>query len=225
MNNILSFREVQNPLTDKDIYGGVEYNRVLNSDIDLQVGDVSSAYVKFKVKSLEIDNVVVIYVGNKFTYTTTNPTLTVGKFIITEIVKGKTDYTVTAYDFISKFDVDCTEWKNTLIDPDLHDFVNPISLEDLLLSLINFFPDLSQQTVNSFVNDDYMVKHCYIDDGVSMRQVLSFIASASGGFAYADADGHIQIKNYGDTSAKTFTSSNFKQLERAEYMCPEIDTV
>ena len=89
---------------DSDIYGGVEYQRVLNSDTNLQIGDVSSASIKFKVKTNSFT------VDDKLSYLIDMGALiTIGSFYATDIVKGKSDYTITAYDAVSKLDADCTE--------------------------------------------------------------------------------------------------------------------
>lgn len=87
------------------IYGGVSYERNFNPDTDLQIGAVCAASIKFKMKNKPFDlgDEIVYFIVQTYGYTK------VGHFFITDIEKGKTDYTFTAYDAISKLDADCTE--------------------------------------------------------------------------------------------------------------------
>ena len=201
------------------LYGGVEYNRVLNSDTNLQVGDVSSAYIKFKVKTNSFT------VGDKLEYRLwylnshgTESAVIVGIFYITDIVKGKTDYTITAYDAVSKLDVDCTEWKRNL--------TLPMTLKQVFQSIGTY---LGIQTNNTnFVNYDLTFNTNYLDDGLSFRQVVSYIAQCAGGFAIDDL-GSLRIRSFtlnpGIELFGPYTSNNYKRLEVADYTVAPIDAV
>jgi len=107
MDNIIVRSNGPN-LENKDLYGGVEYNRVLNADTNLQVGDVSSASIKFKVKNNDftIDEELTY----RIKYENDTDSIYVGTFYVTDIVKNRSDYTITAYDAITtKFNKECTK--------------------------------------------------------------------------------------------------------------------
>ena len=216
MGNILRYKNI--PYDDSYIYGGVEYNKVLNADTNLQVGDVVSASIKFKVKEniFSVDDRFSIFYSVNDTF--------IGQFYVTEVVKGKTDYTITAYDAISKLDADSTEWKNSLTP------LLPMTMGDILRSMRQklSIPVYSYQ----FTNYNLTLDQNYFDDGLSYRQILSYMAAAAGGYAHMYSDGtpnnphtYLQIRSLGGSSVKSFTSSNYKTLEQADYICPAIDTV
>jgi len=104
MGNRIINNTTSTTYNDSELYGGVEYQRVLNSDTNLQIGDVSSASIKFKVKtnSFTVDDELFYYIDS-------GALVLIGIFFVTDIVKGKTDYTITAYDAVSKLDFDSTE--------------------------------------------------------------------------------------------------------------------
>ena len=213
-------------LTDKQIYGGVEYNKIINTDTDLQVGDVASAYIKFKVK------ITVLQIGDELTYSVTNTgvspnvVLYTGIFYITDIVKGRTDYTITAYDAVHKLDQDCAKWKETVLDPTTHDFASPMTLRQILNSICTYV-GISADT-QSFNNDSYAVNHCYIDDGVSLRQIIGYIAQAAGGFAHImkrSNSYYLRITTLFTSTPPSFTPANYKKLEQADYTTEAINTV
>ena len=195
---------------DSDIYGGVEYQRVLNSDTNLQIGDVSSASIKFKVKTNSFT------VDDKLSYLIDMGALiTIGPFYVTDIVKGKSDYTITAYDAVSKLDADCTEWKQSL--------TLPMTLKQIFLSIGTYLG--IQCATNNFVNYDINFNTNYLDDGLSFRQVISYIAQCAGGFAYMD-NNYLTISSFNlNSNYKTFTSANYKRLELADYTVKPIDAV
>ena len=195
---------------DSDLYGGVEYQRVLNSDTNLQIGDVSSASIKFKVKTNSFT------VGDRIAYYIDSGALIlIGAFNVTEIVKGKSAYTITAYDDVSKFDVDCTEWKRNL--------TLPMTLKQVFQS-IGTYLGIPCDT-NNFVNYDLTFNTNYLDDGLSFRQVVSYIAQCAGGFAYM-YDNYFRIDTFKlNSNFKTFTSANYKRLEVADYTVQPIDAV
>lgn len=210
MKNRIFNNTTSTSFNDDVLYGGVEYNRVLNSDTNLQVGDVSSAYIKFKVKTNSFT------VGDELGYyIIPNALILIGVFYVTDIVKGKTDYTITAYDAVSKLDVDCTEWKQSL--------TLPMTLKQVFRSIGTY---LGIQTDGSnFVNYDFSFNTNYLDDGLSFRQVISYIAQCAGGFAYMD-NYYLTIGKFDlNSTFRTFTSSNYKRLEVADYEVKPIDAV
>ena len=88
---------------------------------------------------------------------------------------------------------------------------------------------LGIQTYNTnFVNYDLTFNTNYLDDGLSFRQVVSYIAQCAGGFAIDDA-GTLKISRFnlnpGIELYGPYTSSNYKRLEVADYTVAPIDAV
>jgi len=82
-----------------------------------------------------------------------------------------------------------------------------------------------QTATNNFVNYDVNFNTNYLDDGLSFRQVVSYIAQCAGGFAYMD-NYYMTIKPFNlNSSFRTFTSANYKRLELADYTVKPIDAV
>ena len=211
MDNIIE--RSNDTLYNDSLYGGVEYSRVLNADTNLQVGDVSSASIKFKVKNNDftIDEELTY----RIKYENDTDSIYVGTFYVTDIVKNRSDYTITAYDAITtKFNKECTEWKNTL--------TLPMSLGDILISMCNYLGVQSGNT--SFVNNAFTFNENVIDDGISFRQILGWIAQCAGGFAYIFHN-RVFVRAWSDYSVKSYTSANYKTLEQADYICPPITKV
>ena len=194
---------------NSSIYGGVSYDLDLNPEEELMVGAVSAASIKFKMKTKPFD------VGDRITYQIDNGALVlVGNFNITNIEKGKTDYTFTALDDISKLDQDCTAWKQSL--------TLPMTLAQVFTSICTYL-NISPGNTN-FVNNAISFDTNYIDDGVSFRQVMQYIAQCAAGFCYMNRN-YMEIKSFDTTSNTSWDNTKYKSLEQADYVCPSIDKI
>ena len=205
-------------LTDANIYGGVEYTKTINSNTNLQPGDVAAAQIKFTLKDrlFDIDDELVYSVGS----------LLIGKFYVKDIQKNKNSYTITAYDGISKLDGDCFDYVDHL--------TYPITLRNLFTqaaSNCGFLTNSADTSSRNMVNSSHNVYVNNINQGTTFRQLFSYIAEANGCFIecqYASGSGNevLRLRKYGySTGSTVFINSNCKSLEEADYNCPHITRV
>lgn len=216
MDNIIAYGS--ETLTDADIYGGVEYTKTINSNTNLQPGDVASAQIKFTIKDrlFEIDDELVYSIGST----------TIGKFYVKDIQKNKNSYTITAYDGICKLDGDCFDYVDHL--------TYPITLRNLFTqaaSHCGFVTNSADTSSRNMVNASHMVYGNNINQGTTFRQLFSYIAEANGCFIeyqYAQSSELevLRLRKYGySTGSTVFINSNCKTLEEADYSCPHITRV
>ena len=97
-----------------------------------------------------------------------------------------------------------------------------MSLGDILISMCDYLGLQSGNT--SFVNNAFTFNKNVINDGISFRQVLGWIAQCAGGFAYIFHN-RVFVRAWSDFSVKSYTSANYKTLEQADYICPPITKV
>lgn len=201
-------------LTDSDIFGGVNYEKIVNPSVNWEVGNVAAAKIQFKVKNN------IFHIGDEldyYYYKLSGLGRHVGWFNVTDIVKGKTDYTITAFDRIAKLEKDCSDWKNGL--------TFPMTLREIFISgctALNLSYALPADTsVLPALN--YSVGNNYLNDGLTFRQVFSYIAAATGFICEADIQGRIALTPPSSMDRGTFTSANYKTLEEADYTVAMID--
>ncbi len=99
---------------------------------------------------------------------------------------SKNIYTITAYDNVSKLDVDVSSaW--------LKNVTFPISMQDFTESLLDHLG--LELGACDLVNGGYMIQSFY-SDGMTGRVLLSWVAQANGCFVRADSDGAIAFGWY-----------------------------
>ena len=115
-----------------------------------------------------------------------NTDIPLGVYTIVDTVNnGDYLYKVTAYDNLSKFDVDVSDWWN-------NDVVFPISLRDLLISLcteVNVQYDIPSE----FTNSDFMVTKNISVENATGTDFLGYIQEASASFIRASRTGVITM--------------------------------
>ena len=204
MANTLTFASVT--LTDADIFGGLNFTHDLNTGEELTIGNTASASVKF-VTGTQLPLYTKDQTNGVFTWTKNS--VSRGTYYITEVTKVDGKYEITAYDAMSLLDVNISALS--------------ISFPATAASLAGLIATYMGCTVSgTIVNGSLAVNE--LDADMSVRQLLGYIAEASGCSVKIDGSNHLCFMYYAD-SGITLTASDYVKLEVADYTCAAIDNV
>ena len=176
-------------ITDANLIEGITYIHEINNEEDYVIGIASSAEIKCGILCDEAE--AQKYLGLTCRYYNKQGKETewkqIGKFVVDEI-KGKTAKTaiLTGYDVVSQFDIIIDEW--------IEETAFPITLGDMFASLCEYCGATPATT--TFLNSDFEVKDNFQAIGITGRQILAYIAGVAGGYACANPQGLIEIRQY-----------------------------
>lgn len=204
MANTLTFANVT--LTDADIFGGINFLHDLNTSEEFTIGNTASASVKF-VTGTQLPLYTKDQTNGVFTWT--QDSVSRGTYYITEVTKADGKYEITAYDAMSLLDVNISALS--------------ISFPATAASLAGLIATYMGCTVSgTIVNGSLSVTT--LDEDMSVRQLLGYIAEASGCSVKVDGSNHLCFVYYAD-SGITLTASDYVKLEVADYTCAAIGNV
>ena len=204
MANTLTFANLT--LTGANIFGGISYSVDLNTGEEFTIGNTASACVSFTT-----DTQVPLYSKDSTngTFTWDKDGVSRGRYYITEVTKESSKYSVTAYDAM------------TLLDKAIS--VLNISYPVTALTLATQIATYMGCTISGTIyNSGLSVTG--LDELFTIRQVLGYIAEASGCSAKIDGSDHLCFMYYAD-SGTTITASEYVSLSVADYTCAAIDGV
>ena len=143
----------------------------------------------------------------------------VGKFIVDSITKHRTQFTITAYDYVSKFDKDVKAWNDAL------NWENGITVGSYFSQLCTQVGCTAYST--SFTNNGIsMTSNPFYGMSLNANTLLGYIASCAGGYAIARTDGQIQIKDfYNLSTALAIDNTKYVSYDLADYTAPAITKV
>ena len=206
MANTLTFANAT--LTDADIYGGISYICDLNTGEEFTIGNTASASVSFVT-----DTQVPLYSADNTngTFTWTQDSTARGRYYITEVKKSGGKYNVTAYDAMYLLDTDISVLSLNI----------PLTVSAAASAIASYIGC----TVSGTVTNGTLSTN-YIPEGTTVRQLLSYVAEASGCSVKVDASDHLCFMYYA-SSGITVTTAQIKEgsLETADYTCAAIDNV
>lgn len=188
MRNLLR-RISADPVTEIDSSAllSLSYSEAANSNTTLRFGATAASSVKAKVRGLSDP----VTDGEQLQYILVdddeNETLIATVYATAPTIASKVSYEFTAYDAISKLDVNMSEWlraSQDLFPMSLHDFAQAVCSQ----CGVTFVTD-------TFANDDYNVKAFY-SDNLTGRQLLGYVAEIAGSFVRATVDGEIELVWY-----------------------------
>ena len=206
MANTLTFAGLT--LTDANIFGGISFLADLNTGEEFSIGNTASTSVSFTT-----DTQLPIYtkdaVNGTFTWTQDNAPR--GRYYITDVKKNAGKYDVTAYDAMILLDTGIDALSITF----------PASVSGLASAIATY---LGCTVSGTIYNGTLTVDE--LDDGMQIRQLLGYIAEASGCSVKIDGSDHLCFMYYAD-SGITITASEYKEngLDIADYVCAPIDNV
>lgn len=206
MANTLTF--ANQTLTDADVFGGINYIVDLNAGEEFSIGNTASASVSF-VTNIQLP----LYTKNQTngTFVWTEDNTTKGRFYITEVTKADNGYEVEAYDAMILLDTSITALSLSL----------PVTVSAAASAIATYIGcTLSGTLINGTMTADAL------DDATTIRQLLSWVAEASGCSVKIDGSDHICLMYYA-ASGITVTASDYKEhgLQVADYTCAAIDNV
>lgn len=206
MANTLTF--ANQTLTDADIFGGVSFTADLNTGDAFTIGNTASASVTFVT-----DSQVPLYSKDAVngTFTWTQDSVSRGRFYVTEVTKEQDKYTVTAYDAMILLETDISVLSLSV----------PLSVSAAASAIATYIGC----TVSGTIYNGSMAAN-YIDEGTTIRQLLAFVAEASGASVKIDGSDHLCFMYYAG-SGITISDTQYKEfgLKIADYTCAAIDNV
>lgn len=204
MANTLTFASVT--LTDADIFGGINFTHDLNTGDELTIGNTASASVKFVT-----DTQLPLYTKDQTNgvFTWTKDSVSRGTYYITEVTKTDGKYDITAYDAMSLLDVNISALSISF----------PATVSGLASAIATYIGCTVSGTI---VNGSLAVNT--LDADMSIRQLLGYIAEASGCSVKIDGANHLCFMYYA-SSGITLTASDYVKIEVADYTCAAIDNV
>lgn len=208
MANTFTFANLT--LTDADIFGGINFTHDLNTGEEFTIGNTASASVKFVT-----DTQLPLYSKDAVngTFTWTQDGVSRGRYYITEVTKASGKYEVTAYDAMILLDTSVSALSLTF----------PLSVGTAASAIATFIGCTTQGTIN---NSTMEAEDGTIEDTVTCRQLLGWVAEASGCSVKIDGSDHLCFMYYAD-SGITITASDYIEygLNVADYTCAAIDNV
>lgn len=236
--------------------GSFSFVEQVNEEGNLRFGSVISSYIHAEVfgsASLSVGDIVTYWqrtdIGYDFTPLGYNREFQIGIFIVTDVIQSKASFSFTAYDYVRKLEVD---FSNQLIRLKSS---FPMTMSSLITAIANYSGATIDTTNLLLLSRGYdVVIKWFYSDGITAKEVLSYIAEISGVYAKCNASGTICFGGYDyalvdpypnwtngtgviicPTDTVTYYDSNHDVLtpiwykengfEKANYQCAEIDAV
>lgn len=203
-----TFTFANQTLTDADIFGGINFLHDLNTGEEFSIGNTASASIKFVT-----DTQLPLYSKDSTngTFTWTQDSISRGRFYITEVKKEKGKYTVTAYDAMILTDTSISALSITF----------PLTVSAAASAIATYIGCTTFGTIN---NGTLSVGS--LDSTMTVRQLLHYVAEASGCSVKIDGGDHLCFMYY-PSSGITITTADYVEggLEVADYTCAKIDSV
>lgn len=226
MYNTITYYDSQSRLRtieDKRIFGGVTYQMSINPEENLMVGGAYSAKIEFTTEDGDV-----AVVGKEITYSVKQINeasfKTVGKFIISDVTRNTDKYTITAYDYMSKFDK-VYDVAALWINPTDEIQISTIYAEVCTACGVSKINIPTAWLAQRGSTSGYCkVQKCINGSNITGRTVLGWIAGYVGGFAVITMDGStpkVEIKRY-STSAASIT--DYKYFDK-DTQLPTVDSV
>lgn len=204
MANTLTF--ANQTLTDANIFGGINFLHDLNTGDEFTIGNTASASVNFVT-----DTQLPLYskdgTNGKFAWTQNSTSR--GTYYITEVTKTNGMYEVTAYDAMILLDTNISALSLSL----------PMTVSAIASAIATYIGCTVSGTVT---NGSLSVSELSTD--LTCRQLLHYVAEASGCSVKIDGSGHLCFMYYA-SSGITVSATNYVSLEVADYTCAKIDNV
>ncbi len=192
------------------IQGGVTLTRSVNGADSLLLGSCCAAKVEFNL--LDFDGNFENLTGKEFCYTRNG--IQEGYFIIdTAERQNEYGWKVTAYDRMILFDKNIDEMI-TLLSEDF-------TLSSLYASLCAYIG--VEAATQEITNSDFSIKKNFSGSEITGRDMLYWIAEASGSYAFINSSGKVQLGFYGSGDEKTVNRSAYFSLTKADFSTKPIN--
>jgi hypothetical protein len=172
-------------IIDSSVIISCEFTEDVNSSTNLSLGDISSSELNVEIRSTEA-----IRQGEILTYCIIEDGVEkqIGIFIAEKpTVASRTSIRFSAYDNISRTEKVVSEWLRE------NQSLFPMTAMNLVLYVCQYCG--AEYTRHEFPNQDIMINAFYAD-GITCRQVLSWVGEMAGRFVRANAEGKIEFAQY-----------------------------
>lgn len=205
-------------ITDSDLLEGVKIRQDINTGDDLICGVISCAEVTFAINNLSgwfTDDYKQDKIEVFIKQMDDTDFKSFGIFYISEAKKVKNKVSITAYDYMKQL-------SEKIVDEWINGLTFPISMFQMLQSLCTY-SDISLANT-SITNGDFNVKDNFNGTNITAGQIISYIAQASGSYAFINTEGKLQLKWYTDKSVNLTISETVSTIIE-EFACPVIDKI
>lgn len=197
-------------INDWQIKGGVDYKQNVNPEKDFTIGCVASAEIDFNYDNTA-DDFQQYLDADYCDYWTWQPEDStwrlIGRFWLTDAEYNRNLVKVKAFDAILAADA--------YVDEFIANTTYPISIT-------NFFNNLCQllgvtgRINSSLANTTFAFQDNFQAINITARQLLQYIAEATGGFIKVEPDGTLYLTTY-SSSGKTLDKSNYISYAKQRY--------
>lgn len=197
-------------INDWQIKGGVDYKHNINPEKDFTIGCVASAEIDFDYDNTA-DDFQQYLDADYCDYWTWQPEDSdwrlIGRFWLTDAEYNRNLVKVKAFDAILATDA--------YVDEFIANTTYPISVT-------NFFNNLCQllgvtgEINSSLTNTTFAFQDNFQAINITARQLLQYIAEATGGFIKVEPDGTLHLTTY-SSSGKTLDNSNYTSYAKQRY--------
>lgn len=198
--------------TDAVIVGGVDYGIDISGD-ELTAGIAACGVLRFTVRA---DNNP-FAIGTVFDWERRQiddaDFVKMGEFSVSKVTKQYKRYIIEATDGMAKFDVVVDEWLNGLTYPITH---------EALLTALCAHAGVEMDEDTTLTIGDRVLPFSPSWEGATGREIVAFIAEASGCFALMRESGKLFVGWYRD-SGVNLTSANYTGPFTADYTVKSID--
>ena len=204
-------------ITDSNIRGGVKYTQNINPNTDFTFGCASSAEIVFDYDNRNNDVSQYIEDG-VFNYYIQQANDTdwrlIGKFYIQSSEVKKNLITIRAYDAMIKTEA--------YIDSFIDGLTFPLTTTSLFTKLCSFLGVSCGGIDPGLVNTTFKIQDNFQAINITGRQVIQYIAEACAGYAVADTNGAICIKDYEFVNTE-LNNSNYVSYTKANYTVDRVE--
>jgi len=207
-----------NQLNDDVIFKGVSYENTINSNTDLTVGNSANAKITFTTNALTGSDL-----GKWFTWYQKQQDddnyKSQGVYLITDVEHvDKDKYKVTAFDPITLFDLDVSDW--------IQSITFPITIGNLFEQLCSHVGAVYTYNSTDTPNINNIVyENVFGSSSITARNILEYIAAITSTNAAADSYGRVALKLIPQDYTETFEASEHTKYKYADYNVPKIESV
>ena len=212
---VMNGSTVAQSIDDTILYGGVDYESVVNTAYDIRIGGIQNKRISF---TCDLNNNTLdegTHLVYKVKRYSTDSWVKVGDFYVDSNTRKDGKTRVTAFDITRQFDVDI----NDFLDAQTY----PITVSSLFSALCTYF---GCSSVNPSINSSYSIpERPLISNG---QKLLKAIAEVCAGYIYVQsATGKLAVGQFPTPSAQdliTYTNNDYRTFEIDDEV-EEIDKV
>lgn len=169
--------------------GSFDVGCAIIGELDFEIDNSNGTYNNTSFEGAEFDVRIGLVISQKYDGTITTEWLRKGLYTTEEVTVNEKYISITAYDYMAKFDKDFAELNLAF----------PVSLANLLSSICTYC-GVAYGSLVDFPYASYMVNDkSTINESTTCRDIISYIAQIACSYAYIDTSGYLRLGWYTDT--------------------------